>query len=330
MTSTNPDVGLLRRLARLTDRDGLIRAAAIDHPENYDLLFDSDLANVSFAEVVESKLELIAAMSGHASALLLDPRASVGQAIVTGAVPGDVGIISGLEDLYFQTDGSFAPEFGLKPGWEPEKLAALGIDAAKLVVWHRAEDRAVEEERLAQVAEVARRCHDLHLPLIVEPLWYPVAGESLADPEVRDRRTASVIETAGSFRRAGADIMKVEFPVNLATQADEADAACAALAEAVDGPWVLLSAGVTFDGFLPQMAIAARHGACGFAAGRAIWGDGVGRFDAARRAEGARVACERLDRLTEALHASPHPAIHHVAPALAAETIGPDWYRTAG
>ena len=204
--TTTPDVGLQRRLSRICDRDGLIRTAAIDHPENYDLLFDADLSRVDFAEVVDSKLELIAAMSGHASSLLLDPRSSVGQAIVSGAVPGDVGILSGLEALYYQPDsGGFEPRLALKEGWGPERLADLGIDAAKLVVFHRHLDEDAVAEKVAIVSDVARRCHDLHLPLVVEPLWYPAAGEDPTDPAIRAQRTESVISSAAIFKAAGAD-----------------------------------------------------------------------------------------------------------------------------
>lgn len=326
------DLGRTRRLARIADSDGLIRAAAIDHPENYDLLFDSDLSKVSFDEVVESKLELIEAMAPHATALLLDPRASIGQAIATGAAPGNVGIISGLENLYYQPGtGDFEPVLATKPGWEPAKLAALGVDAAKLVVWHRAGDTSPEdtEAKVAEVARIAADCHAHHLPLIVEPLWYAVGGESLDDAEVRAARTASVLESARLFKAAGADIMKVEFPVDLRRNPDsrDVDAAVATLAEACAGPWVLLSAGVTFEGFLDQLTVGARHGACGFMAGRAIWGDAVGRHPADTRARGARVAQERLDRLAEVLHAAPHRAWTPLPMSEAPSTIGPTWYR---
>ena len=44
---TAETVGLHRRLARITDEAGLIRTIAIDHPDNYLLLFHADLAQVS-------------------------------------------------------------------------------------------------------------------------------------------------------------------------------------------------------------------------------------------------------------------------------------------
>ncbi|NNG21057.1 hypothetical protein HJ590_16100 [Naumannella sp. ID2617S] len=316
----------LRRLSRICDPQGSIRAAAIDHPETFAILFDRDLSRVSHEEVVRSKLELIEAMAPHCSALLLDPPTAWGPAVLTGAVPGGVGTISGLEALYYQPEGGdFEPRLRLREGWGPEELVTLGVDVAKLVVFHRADDDPAET--VDRVADVVRRCHTVNLPLVVEPLWYWKPGESPTDPDRARRRTESVIAATRLFKQTGADIMKVEFPVDLdRAEPAEAEDACARLHEAADGPWVLLSAGVTFDGFVPQLEMATRAGASGYMAGRAIWGDGVGRHDAARRAEGARVAVERLQRLNAIVAASPHPAYARADHASAVD-LGEDWFR---
>ena len=168
------------------------------------------------------------------------------------------------------------------------------------------------------------------LPLIVEPLWFPVAGESTDDPEVRGRRRRSVIASARSFHDVGADIMKVEFPVLDLTDLDACHQACADLDEAVDGPWVLLSAGVTFEGFRTQVDVAADHGCSGFMAGRAIWGDAVGRLDAEQRNAGAALAARRLDELAEVLQGRGAAAWSPLPMADAAAVVGPTWYRSSG
>ncbi len=330
------NLGKLRRMQRISDADGFIRTAAIDHPENYQILFDPDLSKVTFEEVVESKLSMIAAMATHATALLLDPIWSIGQAIATAALPGSLGLISGIEDLYYRPDDSplgFDTTLRLKPGWTPAKLSLLGCDAAKLVVFHRHD---ADEETAAHVhgvvAEAAQECTRLDLPLIVEPLWYPLPGEDLADPATARRRTESVIASAHSFRRAGADIMKVEFPTSLTTEEGRAgaDEACERLTEAIDGPWVLLSAGVTFDGFAEQLRYAARHGCSGFMAGRAIWGDGVGRLSEKDRRRGEQVAADRLDALADILAAEAPRSWVPLPLADAATTVGPEWYAAFG
>ncbi len=321
-------------MSRITDAAGLIRTIAIDHPDNYLLLFDDDLSQVSFEEVVESKLEMIAELSKHATSVLADPVYCFGQSIVTGALPGDVGVISGLEDLYYTPATSpvgFDTTLRLKAGWDPAKLAALGADAAKLVVFHREDGDGAEVARQHEVvARAARDCHAVGLPLIVEPLWFQVAGESMDDPEVRERRRHSVISSARSFHDVGADIMKVEFPLLDLTDLDAAHRACADLDDAIDGPWVLLSAGVTFEGFRTQIDVAADHGCSGFMAGRAIWGDAVGRMGAEQRAAGAALAARRLDELAEVLHGRGAAAWTPVPMAEAAGVVGPTWYRSYG
>ncbi len=322
-------IGLHRRLARISDAAGHIRTMAIDHPENYLKLFDADLATVEFSEVVESKLDMIRVLAQHSTSVLIDPVWSFGQAIAAGAVPGGVGIISGIEDLYYEPSSAvgFDTELKLKPGWDPSVLAALGADAAKLVVFHRDDqDADVVAQQHAVVAEAAAACRVHQLPLVVEPLWFPTGDEDLADPAVRALRRSSVLSSARSFREAGADIMKVEFPVLDLTDLDAAHEACQALDEAVSGPWVLLSAGVTFEGFRTQLDVAADHGCSGFMAGRAIWGDAVGRMDATARRAGADLAARRLDELAEVLEGRGRPAYTPVDQAEVASLIGPQWY----
>lgn len=334
LSPTAETVGRHRRMARITDRAGLIRTIAIDHPDNYLLLFDDDLSKVSFEEVVESKLEMIAELSRHATSVLADPVYCFGQSIVTGALPGDVGVISGIEDLYYTPATSpvgFDTALRLKEGWDPAKLAALGADAAKLVVFHREDgDPAEVQHQHDVVAQAAADCHAVGLPLIVEPLWFPVAGESMDDPAVRERRRHSVISSAHSFHDVGADIMKVEFPVLDLSDLDACHRACADLDDAIDGPWVLLSAGVTFEGFRTQVDVAADHGCSGFMAGRAIWGDAVGRMGAEQRAAGAALAARRLDELAEVLEGRGAPAWTPVPMAEAPSVVGPTWFRSYG
>lgn len=322
-------------MQRISDSAGFIRAAAIDHPENYQLLFDSDLSKVSFEEVVESKLSMISAMQAHATALLLDPVWAIGQTIATAVAPG-VGIITGLEALYY-TPGDSPMDFDLKPAlrpnWTPAKLSLLGVDAAKLVVFYRHDfDDAAKAHAHDYVRRVAADCAALQLPLIVEPLWFPNPGEDLKNPTVAKLRTESVISAAGSFRKAGADIMKVEFPTLINTEDGkaQADAAVERMAEQIDGTWVLLSAGVTFEGFAEQLKVGIRHGCSGFMAGRAIWGDAIGRLPEAEKKRGERLACERLDKLAEIMASGATPSYPRVGIQQAAGLIGADWHKGFG
>ena len=333
MTSTVPAsaarLGKLRRLQRISDADGFIRVAAIDHPENYLALFDEDLDSVSFSEVVESKLELLAAMSGSSTAVLVDPVWSFGQAVLTASIPGSVGMISGLEQLAYSPAG-FGTETVVRKAWTVPVLARLGADAAKLVVFYRSELTEIAASQHDLVADLARQCDEAELPLVVEPLWYPLDGESLEDPAVRSARDEAIVRSAAVFADLGADVMKMEFPGRVGDPADEAAAAdaCTRLDASIDVPWVLLSSSATFDHFTTQLQIAAGAGACGFMAGRAIWGDAVGRYDAERRAAGARAAVERLDTLHDVLRSSGRGWSRPATLDEAVEALPATWHET--
>jgi tagatose-1,6-bisphosphate aldolase len=330
VASLVPSLGKLRRLQRISDTDGFIRVAAIDHPENYLALFDPDIAAVGTDEVVESKLELIAAMAPESTAVLVDPVWSFGQAVLSATVPPYVGMISGLELLAYSPSG-FGTETVLREGWTVETLGRLGADAAKLVVFHRSEREDVTASQHELVRGLVADCARHQVPLVVEPLWYPLEDETLEDPETREARVESILGSAAAFAGLGADIIKIEFPGYLDTDQDRKRAAeaCARLDASVDVPWVLLSSSATYEQFREQVRIAAVAGACGFMAGRAIWGDAVGRFDADRRAEGARTAAARLRELRDVLRDHGRGWQHPLPVADTVEAIAPGWYDPA-
>jgi len=320
-------LGKLRRLQRISDTDGFIRVAAIDHPENYLALLDPDIERVTDAEVVESKLELIAGMATESTAVLVDPVWSFGQSVLSASVPPDVGMISGLELLAYSPSG-FGTETVLRDGWTVQTLARLGADAAKLVVFHRPEREDVTAGQHELVRGLVAECLEHQVPLVVEPLWYPLGGETLDDPATRAARAESIVQSAATFAALGADIIKAEFPGAVDTEEDRAQAAkaCARLDAAVDVPWVLLSASATFEQFREQVRIAAGAGACGFMAGRAIWGDAVGRFPAERRRAGVLTATTRLRELRDVLWSHGQGWQAPVAVRDTVEAVRPRWY----
>jgi tagatose-1,6-bisphosphate aldolase len=62
---------------------------------------------------------------------------------------------------------------------------------------------------------------------------------------------------------------------------------------------VLLSAGVDFEEFVPQVVIACESGASGFLAGRAIWKEGANMTAEDRKTFLDGLATERLRRLID-------------------------------
>ncbi len=313
-------LGKVRRLTRLASEDGFFLVAALDHPENYLELFDKDISLVPHETVVESKLELLAALSRHASAVLVDPLWSLGQGVATRTLPGGVGVIAPIERLSYTPTG-WGLETRLRPEWTVEKIAAIGGDGVKLFLFYRAELAEIAEGQRKLVAELAMQCEHWQVPLIVEPIWYPLDGEDPTDPAVREARAAAIAASAGEFARLGVDILKMQYPGSAS--------ACAALDAAAGGvPWVLLSEGAGYAEFETQMRTAAQAGASGYIAGRAVWGDAVGNLPDAERAEGLARAQRRLVSLNEVVREHGRPWSEAVPVGEVAGAMPSDWYES--
>jgi tagatose 1,6-diphosphate aldolase len=133
-----------------------------------------------------------------------------------------------------------------------------------------------------------------------------------------------VIEGARRLVIPGVDVLKTEFPVDVADEGDErawADA-CAELSAACPAPWVLLSASADFETFLRQVTIACRAGASGVAVGRAVWREATGLNGQARADFLRTTARERMARVAALCDALARPWTEFYAPAV----IEPTWY----
>lgn len=321
MTSLLSNPGKVRGLTRVTDEDGHFVVLAIDHPENYLAMLNPAWQEVPAADVSRSKLGLVARFAPHASAFLLDPMWSAAQSVHAGVLPRTVGLIASVERLSYTPDGRFAATSELRPGWSVEKAKRMGADAVKMVFWWRPDaPNAAEILRVNDelVAECAR--HDI--ALIVEPLWYP--GPDGGDGD----RTEILLRAAEVFTRAGIDVLKSEFPVDLSSAAgrERAPDALAELDAATGGtPWVLLSGSVPYDVFAEQVELASRAGASGFMAGRAIWGDAV-RAHQAGDTETVEEAVGRLRELGGIVRRFGRPWREVPAVEEVAAAVAPDWY----
>lgn len=319
-------LGAIRRLDRCATRDGFLTVAAVDHPASF--FPGQDGHERADTAVVEDKLDIITGLAGHASALLLDPVLSLGQVIATGLLPGDVGLISNIELLHETPDG-LDRTTALRPEWTTDRIARIGADAVKFVFFHREEAAQEAAEQRAIVGDLARRCRALDLPLIVEPLWYPTEADATA---AASARTDAILRSAVTFAELGADVLKLQFPGSVASAAERADAsaAAAALDEAIAVPWVLLSEGVGFDDFTTQVQLAARAGASGFMAGRAVWGDVARARGADDRRAAIAQASRRLDVLAAIVRADGRPWRERPPLREVHTALPPDWHRSYG
>jgi tagatose 1,6-diphosphate aldolase len=155
--------------------------------------------------------------------------------------------------------------------------------------------QAGERENL--VRKVACDCAQYDIPFFLEPLSY--ASDDQNKPLPPEQKRNVVIETARRLVPLGVDILKAEFPVDVNTEPDENiwRDACKELTDTSEVPWVLLSAGVSYDTFLKQVRVACEAGASGVMAGRAVWKEAV-TLDSVKRNNFLKsVGYERMQRL---------------------------------
>ena len=96
--------------------------------------------------------------------------------------------------------------------------------------------------------------------MVIENLVYERPGEDLRGQTRED----AIIEAARALNDLDIDLLKLEYPGS--------PEGCRRLAEVLDRPWAVLSAGVPFDQFTDIIRISAEEGgASGFIAGRSVW-----------------------------------------------------------
>ncbi len=294
--TTRLTIGKLRGLQQCASPRGIFTCLALDHRQNL------RKANPRFqddAELSRFKLDVTAELASCATAVLLDPEVSAAQAIAAGALPGDRGLVVALESTGYAGDPT-ARKGQVIPGWSVEKAKRMGAQMAKLLVYSHP-DSPVAAEIEDFTAGVAAECQRHDLALMLEPLSYPLEGEKL--PAAEKHRV--VVETARRLTAIpGVDLLKAEFPLPPDAPKSGWAAACADLNAASRAPWIVLSAAVSFETYLRQVAVACQAGASGIAVGRAVWQEavqltGVERLDFLRAT--ARERLVRLNALCQAL-----------------------------
>jgi tagatose 1,6-diphosphate aldolase len=322
------DPGKVRSLQRVTSADGFFLICALDHLSDFAELLGPDVSKVSFAEVVRAKDAIIRAVSPSVSAVLIDPLYALGHLGVSRAVPRDVGLMAPLENEdYSIPEGPRRTR--LREGWDMTKIKATGADVAKLLWFFRPDSETADDQRLL-LRDLVRQATELSIPLVVEPIWYPLPGEDPSTEEWKSARVEGIIASAIEADQLGVDMLKVEFPGYVDTEAGIAKArkSCAELNAGVGVPWVILSAGVGFEDFVTQVQLACEAGASGYLAGRSVWRDAVTTPDPEARAEAVAASLSRIERLNEVTRRHGRPYLPGVTLDEALELQPEDWFIT--
>jgi len=302
-------LGTARALQQCATSRGAFTILAADHRDAMRAVINPTAPySVSAATLTETKLDIVRHLAGAASAVLLDPLYSAGQAIAVGALPGQTGLLVALEEQGYLGD-PHSRETTLLAGWGVEKARRLGATGVKILLFYHPDSGVTAERQERFVQAVVTDCRRYELPLFLEPISYPLhPNVKKNSPEFAAERRRLVIE---SVKRLGAlrpDVLKVEFPLDVTHYPDPAlwAEACAELNAASPAPWILLSAGEPFETFCLQLEIACRAGCAGFAVGRSVWNEATTLPVAERARFLSTTGRERFQRLVEIVQTSAH------------------------
>ena len=305
-------VGKLRGLQELANNDGIFNICAMDHRRSLSRIMEGEKViegSTSYEEMAQRKLELCTHLAPHASAVLLDPLFGAAQCISHGALPKSTGLLVSLEASGYAGASEFRMT-ELEEGWSVEKIKRMGASAVKFLIYYRPDLIELANKLMDLVETVGQACQKYDIPLVIEPLSYPLGEETKNPAQFAAAKEQLVPKTAQHITALPVDLLKSEFPGDLRYNQDKAKLIdiCQKLDKASQVPWVVLSAGVSFDVFCQQVEIACRAGASGFLAGRAIWQEAMNIDDPKERAKMLKtLGVERLKKLTEiaAKHAVP-------------------------
>ncbi len=306
--------GKLRGLQRICNPNGTLNILALDQNASMIEMATKALKAKgedrppTYAEIVHAKLDLCRQISPAASGVLIDAYYGAWPAIASGSIPRDRGMLVRLE----MSGAPKNPAGGLlgkvEPGWSVEKVKLMGADALKLLAQFSPWEPHSAEYQLAFVQQVYEECKKLDLLMLLEPISYPLAGETKSDPRFLARKADTVIESARQLSRY-CDVFKAEFPGTLDLESDEQLMDnLLALSECSERPWVLLSAGVDYPQYFEQVQMAMESGCSGILGGRAFWKEYFLQVDLAARSEFAatlaRARVAEIDAIVRE-HATP-------------------------
>ncbi|MFQ5555312.1 MAG: tagatose 1,6-diphosphate aldolase [Acidimicrobiia bacterium] len=293
--------GKVRRLTALAGEGGVFTILAVDHRDSMRVVLDPDEPRaVPASELTGTKLWLLSALAGGASAVLVDPEYSALQAVADQTLPGNTPFLCAVESQGYLG----APDSGaatLLDGWSVAKAARLGAAGIKLLILYRP-DGALAAAQHRVVEAVVADCAREQIPLFLEPVAYGLpGGPPPGTGEFAAQRRRIVCDSARALAALGPDVLKVQFPVDAAFDTDRASwaDACEELSEAAGIPWAVLSGGDPFESFLDQVETACDAGASGFLVGRSLWGDAVTAPRAMRDAVMADTVRPRLAELCD-------------------------------
>jgi tagatose 1,6-diphosphate aldolase len=296
----------MKPLHTISTPQGVIAAIAIDQRKSLRRMIAAAASvpetEISDCRLAEFKECVMAALSPHASAVLIDPEYGASGLNLRAASAGLL--------LTYESDGFDNPRpdrmLALLPQYSARRLRDLGADGLKILLsWSPAADPCANEEKRVLIERIGHECDSAGIPFLLEPVVYDPAGADVRGADFARRKPALVRDTIEEFSKPiyKVDVLKVEFPVSPGNigqlySREEALDAFRAVDAVARCPYIYLSAGVSLAEFVASLDLATAAGTrySGVLCGRAAWQDGVAVY--------AREGREALERwlATQGVH----------------------------
>lgn len=292
----------MKTLADIADDDGTFAIIAMDQRNTLRRMFDAVGEEATPEVMAQAKVDVAANLSPGATGLLLDPDFGVPAVRESGLLASTCGLLVAAEP---SDRGNYNGEPRAHRIEEQNGRWVLdqGGDSVKFLVQVNAlrQAPAGEPDLVAEALDVVRAvvedCRAAGIPSVIENLVYTLPG---GEPLAGEAKSEAIVESAASLSDLGMDLLKLEYPGSAQ--------ACKQLADRINVPWAVLSAGVDFEEFTNVLRVSCDDGgASGFIAGRALWKESIGMSSAERRIFFSEVSVPRLDACRAAIDGRARP-----------------------
>jgi tagatose 1,6-diphosphate aldolase len=290
--------GKFKGLMAVSDRKGVIRAAAMDQRGSLQKSIakakNVEPSQITYEMMSDFKTAVSKVLTPHASAILLDPE--FGLEAVRARAKGTGVLLAYEQTGYDHTLPGRVPT--LIADYSVKTLIEDGGDCVKLLIYYTPEEDAkINAIKHAFVRRIGAECAHYDVPFFLEFVGYDPKGGDEKGFEYAKKKPEIVRESMREFSKPEylVDVLKVEIPVNMqfvegsrsfkpgnqaAYTRKEASELFRQTAKAAKKPFIYLSAGVSDDEFRDglELAIESRVEFSGVLCGRATWKEGIPVF----------------------------------------------------
>ena len=285
--------GKVRHMTKLSNKDGVIAAAAMDQRGSLQKAIASAKGiptdQVTPEMMTEFKTAVTKILTPHASAILLDPEFGIPAAKARSA---NAGLLLAYEESgYDNTKPGRLPD--LLPHVSAKRIKDWGANAVKILLYYTPfDDPQVNDIKHAFIERIGAECETHQIPFFLEFVGYDPKGGDEKGLEFAKQKPQVVMGAMEEFSKPQyrVDVLKVEVPINANfvegssvykgqkayTRSEALDYFRRAAAVAKK-PFIYLSAGVSNAQFVESLKMAAEAGTdySGVLCGRATWKEGI-------------------------------------------------------